>query len=54
MSGQEVNDLTKELKQQMVLDHPHIVKLYNIVSDHSRMYLLYEPTMQEDLSQVLR
>lgn len=35
-----LNQLTRELKIQMFLDHPNIIKLYSFFHDKDNIYLL--------------
>jgi aurora kinase len=49
-----LNQLTRELKIQMFLDHPNIIKLYSFFHDEDNIYLLLELGSSGQLYKVIK
>lgn len=49
-----VSKLIKEIKMQVYFCHPNIVKLYHILNDKNFIYIIYEPSMRDDLATKLK
>ena len=54
LTEQNFDQLIREIRIQSFLDHPNIVKLYNISLDKESIYLVLEPCHGKDLNSVIK
>lgn len=53
MNTQIIKQLTREIKIQMMLNHPNIIKMYGFFSDYQNIYMLMELACDGELLNLL-